>query len=165
MHIIDYCVEPEGIDQYWTTSLELYCYLYYNKRERVRLQTLVNLIGEIDGQFFHLYHRCDPFHLRLRKGQSDLEFQYHLRVLFYSIRIEMVRVYPLECTSTSIVFTISKYKIMNPRLVGIIAIRDDRLKFPADVGPQDYHYLFYDFTHNLYSTDWSMDYLNDLNIV
>jgi hypothetical protein len=89
MLILNYYPEPRGIDQYWTTSLELYCYLYHNQQERVRLQMLANLLGDYEGQFFHLYHPCDQFHLRIRKGQSDAEFKRHLRVLLYSIGIDL----------------------------------------------------------------------------
>ena len=76
---------------YWTTPLELYCYLYFAPWERARIQAFVNQKGSYDGEYFHIYHQCDPFHLRVRKGQTDDEFQRHLANLFCSIDVEMIK--------------------------------------------------------------------------
>jgi hypothetical protein len=111
MRLIEYYPKPEGVDRYWTTSLELYCYLYYNQSERDRMQTLANLMGDYDGHLFRLYHPCDKHHLRIKKGQSDLDFLKHLRVLFDSIEVDILNpTLELECTSTAVVNKSSKLK-------------------------------------------------------
>ena len=92
---------PPGIDQLWTTALEVYCYLYHHTEERRRLQAQVNqgeacllVIAKQEvrtkprlrcqkqfPELFSIRHQCARLDLRVRARQTDEIFISHLRFL------------------------------------------------------------------------------------
>ena len=91
---LPYNPQPAGIDQYWTTPLEVYCYLYHNSGERARLQKEANQLGTVlekhptryyDAGLFRITHHCETPRLLVRAGETDETFLQHLR---YQIRQE-----------------------------------------------------------------------------
>lgn len=87
---LPYKPQPVGIDKYWTTPLEIYCYLYHNPHERARLQSEANELATFlqkhptrhyDAYLFHITHLCGTQQLLVRAGESDKTFLQHLRYL------------------------------------------------------------------------------------
>lgn len=85
MQIIHYHVNPQGLDTYWTTALELYCYLYTNKSERTRLRTMVDQLGNHNNRIFIIHHRCAPWTICLVMGQTDESFVQHIECLLQGV--------------------------------------------------------------------------------
>ena len=98
---VTYEAHPPGIDQHWTTALEVYCYLYHNPEERRRLQAQVDQ-DEVYLQLkakkevrtkprlrcrkqfpelFGVRHHCMLLNLRVRARQTDEIFLTHLQFL------------------------------------------------------------------------------------
>ena len=87
---IHYYPRPAGIDQYWTTPLEIYCYLYHSPNERARLQNEANKLATFlqrhptrhyDASLFHITHPCGTRQLLIRAGEPDETFLKHLQYL------------------------------------------------------------------------------------
>lgn len=91
MRTIHYYARPRGIDHYWTTPLELYCYLYHHKSERQRLQALANKKERVKGETFQITHKCNPEHLRIVAGQSDESLEQHIELLLNFIGVSVTR--------------------------------------------------------------------------
>jgi hypothetical protein len=91
MQIIHYHVNPQGLDTYWTTPLELFCHLYCNESERTRLRTMVDQLGNDNNRIFLIYHRCAPWSICLMVGQTDESFVRHIEYLLQDIGFDLSR--------------------------------------------------------------------------
>ena len=91
IRLLRYTAQPAGIDAYWTTPLEVYCYLYHHPEERAHLQTKANeeetrLRPHLKrkkkvAELFHVWHRRVRVELRVRAQQPDELFLNHLQYL------------------------------------------------------------------------------------
>ena len=107
---------PSGIDEHWTTPLEVYCYLYHNPKERARLQLEANE-KEVQirrhqknikstPELFRIWHHSINLDLRIRARTSDEVFLVHLKDLLAQIGVVMSDPGPSDSMSAySLVFT------------------------------------------------------------
>jgi hypothetical protein len=96
MQIIHYHVNPQGLDTYWTTPLELFCYLYCNESERTRLRTMVDQLGNNNNRIFLIHHRCAPWSICLMVGQTDESFVRHIEYLLQDIGFDFSQDYAVQ---------------------------------------------------------------------
>ena len=76
-----YFAEPNGIDRFWQTPLELYYYLLYNPSERRRLQGIINSYWSHRHRVpVQIYHHCTTA-IRLLPQTTDQAFVSQLHQL------------------------------------------------------------------------------------
>ena len=90
---------PPGIDTHWTTSLEVYCYLYHHPQERAHLQVEADeeevrirhkfkTFGDTPEEF-QIWHHSTNLDLQIRARTSDEVFRVHLKDLLAQIGVVM----------------------------------------------------------------------------